>query len=366
MTVDPDTLTYPVDPAPEPIRLLAPDGRLVDGAEPTLTVEEVVDAYKLMCLSRRIDERAFNLQRQGRLGTFSPTRGQEASVLGSGLALRPGTDWLVPQYRELTAMLYHNQPIDLWFAYWMGHMQGSATPDTLRILPTQIALAAQLPHAVGLAWGRKIQGFDDVVITYFGDGASSEGDFHEALNLAGVTKAPVIFFLQNNGWAISTPRSKQSAATSFAARGPGYGMPGVVVDGNDLLAVYEVSKRAAQRAREGLGPTLIESMTYRLGPHNTADDSVRYMDADELERRELEDPVTRIRLYLDSHDAWNDDQEETLAAEHKTIIDEAVAAAEAHQPEPERLFDHVFAEPTHRLADQRAQVLSNARGGVHA
>src|ERR1700716_596484 len=197
-----------------------------------------------MLRSRRLDERAFNLQRQGRLGTFSPVHGQEASVLGSSLALDPARDWVVPQYRELPAMLRQGYTLERFFLYVMGNPEGNEMSAGVNLLPFQISLATQLPHAVGLAWGLRHQGRDGVVCVYFGDGGSSEGDFHEACNLAGVRRAPVVFFLQNNGWAISTPVSKQTAAPSFAARAAGYGFPGELIDGNDLFAVYEAASRA--------------------------------------------------------------------------------------------------------------------------
>ena len=233
-----------------------------------------------MLLSRLVDEKAFNLQRQGRLGTYAPGQGQEAVATGVSMALRVESDWLVPQYRELAAQLRHGWSLRDAFLFFQGHPDGWRPPE--RVLPVAIALAAQLPHAVGLAWGLQQQGSDAVVATFCGDGASSEGDFHEALNFAGVLKAPVVFVVQDNNWAISTPRSRQSATTSFALRGDGYGMPGVAVDGNDLFAVYAAAEAAVARARAGDGPTLIEAKTYRLMAHNTADDATRYVDPDEL------------------------------------------------------------------------------------
>src|SRR5580704_4000072 len=235
-----------------PLRLLEPSGALVAGAVSPFDDEQLLSALHLMMLSRAFDHKGVSLQRQGRFGTFSPVLGQEASVVGSAFALDPSRDWIVPQYRELPALLHQGLPLEQFILYFNGHPAGGAIPDGVKLLPIQISLAAQLPHAVGLAWGLQLQGIDGVVLTYFGDGASSEGDFHEACNLAGVVRAPVVFFLQNNGWAISTPRCQQSAARTFAERAPGYGFDGVVVDGNDLLAVYAATKAAVERARAGL------------------------------------------------------------------------------------------------------------------
>src|SRR5438105_59816 len=257
-------------------QLLDPAGRLRNGAKPPLDDEFVLEGLRWMMRSRAIDARATGLQRQGRLGVFSPVLGQEAAVVGSAMALDPTRDWLVPQYRELPAMLMHGYPLHKHLLNLMGNPVEGRIPDDVLMLPTQVALAAQLPHAVGIGWGLKLQGKDGVVMTYFGEGASSEGDFHEACNLAGVVKAPVVFFLQNNNWAISTPRQLQSSAGSLAERAAGYGMPGVQVDGNDLLAVNQVSREAVARARAGEGPSLIEAITYRMSFHNTTDNPSKY------------------------------------------------------------------------------------------
>ena len=337
----------------DPTRILAPDGTVPDGYRSPLPDAELLAAYRLMLLSRRIDERAFNLQRQGRLGTFSPVNGQEASVIGSALALDPARDWVVPQYRELPAMLHQGYTLERFFLYFMGNPEGNRMPDGVNLLPIQISLATQLPHAVGLAWGLRHQGLDSVVCVYFGDGGSSEGDFHEACNLAGVRRAPVIFLLQNNRWAISTPVSKQTAG-SFAARAAGYGFPGELVDGNDLFAVHEATARAVARARAGEGPTLIESRTYRMGPHNTADDPTRYVNPEELEAHRALDPVARLRGFLVDAGLLSDELEQRIRAEIEEELAAASAAAEARGAgRTGQIFDHVYADPPRRLLDQR-------------
>jgi pyruvate dehydrogenase E1 component alpha subunit len=331
------------------------------GAKSQLDDTEQVDAFRAMLRSRVLDERAFSLQRQGRLGTFSPVRGQEASVIGSALALEPGRDWLVPQYRELPAMLHMGYSMTRFLLYFMGNPVGNEMSEGVNVMPFQISLAAQLPHAVGLAWGLRLQGSDAVVLTYFGDGASSEGDAHEALNLAGVRRAPVVFLLQNNGYAISTPVSLQTAAETFAARAAGYGFHGEVVDGNDLFAVYEVSYRAVERARAGDGPTLIESRTYRLGPHNTADDPTRYVDPAELDAQRALDPIERLRAHLRDRGLLDDAAEQRLLAEVTDEVAAAVNEAEGFAPaHPGQIFEHVFAEPTPRLRDQRDAAVRGA------
>lgn len=338
---------------PTPTRILAPDGSVPQGYRPPLSSEELRVAFRLMLLSRRIDERAFNLQRQGRLGTFSPVHGQEASVVGSALALDPSRDWVVPQYRELPAMLHQGYTLERFFLYFKGNPEGNRMPDGVNLLPFQISLATQIPHAVGLAWGLRHQGLDGVVCVYFGDGGSSEGDFHEACNLAGVRRAPVVFFLQNNGWAISTPVSKQSATESFAARASGYGFPGELVDGDDLFAVHEAACRAVERARAGEGPTLIESRTYRMGPHNTADDPTRYIDPDELQAHRALDPIARLRAYLEASGVLAPGAEEQMRADIDAEVEAALARAEAAPaPRAEQIFEHVYADPPPRLRKQ--------------
>jgi pyruvate dehydrogenase E1 component alpha subunit len=349
---------------PDAFALLDADGRLPDGTDPGLPDDALVEAYRWMVFSRLLDERATSLQRQGRIGTFSAVYGQEASVMGTAFALDPARDWIIPQYRETPAILRHGYPLTTYLLYLLGNPAGGQLPADVLVTPLQIALAAQLPHAAGLALGLKMQRLDGVVMTYCGDGASSEGDFHEACNLAGVTRAPVIFVLQNNGYAISTPRSQQTAAASFAARAPGYGFPGERVDGNDFLAVYQVARRAVERARAGQGPTLIETQTYRLHPHNTADDQSRYVPPEELAERRKADPLPRFHAYLASRDLISDEQVSRWHEEIGQELTEAVAAAEQHpRPTPGQLFDHVYARPPQRLLRQRAELSGGAEGG---
>jgi pyruvate dehydrogenase E1 component alpha subunit len=315
-----------------------------------------------MLMSRIYDERVIALQRQGLYGVFSPALGQEASVVGSAMALDPVRDWIVPQYRELMAVVRHGYPLERLAAGGMGRLSDATRiPDGVNVLPTQVALAAQLSHATGLAWGMKLQGKDSVVMTYVGDGGSSEGDFHEALNLAGVQRAPVVFFLQNNQWAISTSRRVQSATPSFALRAAGYGFPGIQVDGNDLLAVFEVATEAVARARAGEGPTLIESLTYRMGFHNTTDNPSLYEDPAEHDEARRRDPIDRVTKHLTLQGLWDEARDKETTASVRAEIEAALQkAATFPAVAPAHVFDHVYADLPERLRRQRAELLGEA------
>lgn len=347
----------PEDPAA--YQVLRPDGTLRAGAQPTLGDELVVAGLRWMLLSRAFEARAIALQRQGLLGTLAPVMGQEASVVGSAMAFDPRIDWLVPQYRELPAYLIWGFPLTNHILNLRGNPVQARIPDHVKMLPTQISLASQLPHAVGIAWGLKIQKKEGVVVTYFGEGASSEGDFHEACNLAGVTQAPIVFFLQNNQWAISTPRVYQTAAEHLSDRAKGYGFHGRVVDGNDLMAVYEVTKEAVDRARAGGGPTLIESITYRLSFHNTTDDATRYQDQGALEEARKRDPIERVIAYLGVRKLWRDRSAAEFAKAVNQEIDEALELAIAAPPsDKSQIFDNIFSSRTPRQEQQRRDMLT--------
>lgn len=339
-------------------RVVEPDGTIAVEGHAGLDDRTALESLRWMVLSRRFDARATLLQRQGRMGTMSPVIGQEASVVGSAMAFDPAIDWLVPQYRELPAYLIWGFPLAHHILNLTGNPVAGRVPVGVKMLPTQVALGAQLPHAVGLAWGLHTQHKPGVVVTYFGDGSTSEGDFHEACNLAGVTGAPVVFFLQNNQWAISTPRSYQSAAGHLADRAKGYGLEARIVDGNDLCAVYEVTRDAVQRARDGRGGTLIESITYRMSFHNTTDDPSRYQDPALLDYAEKFDPIDRVEAYLERRGLWDADAKRDMAAAADLAIDRAFAeAASAPAPRPSQIFDHVFDELTPRQQRQRHELL---------
>jgi TPP-dependent pyruvate/acetoin dehydrogenase alpha subunit len=297
------------------------------------------------------------LQRMGRLGTYGPVHGQEASVVGSSLALDPALDWLAPAYREQPAMLHHGMPLEKLLAVYMGKLTAGRIPDDVRMLPRNQSVAAQLPHAVGLAWAQKLRHTGAAVMTFLGEGASSEGDFHESCNLAGVLRAPIVFVIQNNSWAISTPSSMQTAGALWA-RGAGYGFPGYVVDGNDLFAVYETAREAVRRARAGAGPTLMENRTYRMGIHNTTDNPKAYREAAEVEAAAGVDPIRRVQVYLAARGRWSVDVEHVWAEEIKSEIRGAMEQAATYPaPKPEDVFDHVYANAPERVTRQRNELM---------
>src|SRR5438132_6845147 len=282
----------------EYLSILDSDGNLDAALEPKLSPGELRSLHRAMVLARRLDERMVRLQRQGRIGTFAPIKGQEASQLGSVFTLRR-TDWMVPSFRETAAMIWRGWPIEKILLFFAGYVEGGQPAPDQHDLPITVPVATQLPHAVGLAYAAQYRGDDAVVMAYFGDGATSEGDFHEALNFAGVWHVPVVFVCQNNQWAISVPLKKQTHSRTIAQKALAYGFPGIQVDGNDLFAVYAATREAVARARAGEGPTLIECVTYRLGVHTTADDPTKYRSDDEVKAWEKKDPLTRLVPYLE-------------------------------------------------------------------
>src|ERR671925_1484416 len=281
----------------EYLSVLDAEGNLDSALDPGLPAAELTRMYRAMLLGRRLDERMVRLQRQGRIGTFAPIKGQEAAQVGSVATLTP-RDWMVPSFRETAAMLWRGWPIEKMLMFFAGHLEGGSPAPGQRDLPITIPVATQLPHAVGLAYAAQYKDDDAVVMAYFGDGATSEGDFHEALNFSGVWHVPVVFVCQNNQWAISVPLKKQTHSRTIAQKALAYGLPGIQVDGNDVLAVYAAAREAVDRARAGDGPTLIECVTYRLGVHTTADDPTKYRTTEEVEAWERKDPLTRFGAYL--------------------------------------------------------------------
>lgn len=316
-----------------------------------------------MIRARVWSTRVFNLQRQGRAGTNAPVDGAEALFVAAVHALDPATDWFVPQYREPPALArFGEEVLRRYVLYVLGHPGGSHYPEGVRVYPTQISLAAQVPHAVGLAWGMKLQGVPGVVTAVIGDGATSEGDFYEATNLAGVLKAPVIFLVNNNHWAISTPLSKQTAATTLAAKASGVGMPGVTVDGTDPVAVFEAVAEARALALDGGGPTMIEGVTYRLGPHTTADDPSRYVPDDELAEWQARDPVPTFESALVAAGVWTAEESAAVRSDADAVFDAALDWAEAQPVDTTDMLAHVLAEPTPRQRRQLSSLESDPNG----
>ncbi len=354
--------TFAIASPSEPFQMLDQAGNLrVDS--PPLGDDEVIKGLRAILLGRRFDELCINLQRRGLMVTFAPGIGQEACTVGGVLALDSQRDWFVPQYREAAGQFLHGLSLVQAFLWHIGSPLGFHIPEGLRMLPFQAGVAGQISHAVGLGWGSKLQGKTDVVVVHFGEGATSQGDFYEPMNLAGVVKAPIIFFCQNNNWAISTPRHLQTAAQTIAQKAVAAGIPGIQVDGNDLLAVYEVTRQAVERARNGDGPTLIEGITYRLGIHTTADDSSRYEPPEYKEHWRDKDPVLRLQRYLERRGRWNTAVGQAMEAEIKAQLD---AAWEEAQRVPvsrvEESLIHMFAEMTPRLRQQYEEL----KGDAHA
>jgi pyruvate dehydrogenase E1 component alpha subunit len=343
----------------EYLSVLDAEGNLDASLDPRLPAEELKRLYRGMLLARRLDERMVRLQRQGRIGTFAPIKGQEAAQLGSVSTLRP-TDWMVPSFRETASMLWRGWPIEKLLRFFAGQLEGGQPAPDQRDLPITIPVATQLPHAVGLAYAAQYREDDVVVMAYFGDGATSEGDFHEAVNFAGVWHVPVVFVCQNNQWAISIPLKKQTHSKTIAQKALAYGIPGIQVDGNDVLAVHVAAREAVERARAGDGPTLIECVTYRLGVHTTADDPTKYRTAEEVAEWERKDPMTRFAAYLKKKRLLDDGVEAQVDEE----IGAAVARFEAAGPvDPLAMFDHVYAELPPELKAQRETVAETLRSG---
>lgn len=331
-------------------QILAADGTLV--GESPLTISEIRPLYRSMVSARLFDRKSVALQKQGRLATYAPFEGQEAAQIGSAAVLRPD-DWMVPSYRDAAAMWMHGYPLASLFAWRSGDERGCSPPDDVPVLPASITVGAHMLHAVGLAWAAKLQGEDRIAITYFGDGATSEGDFHEAMNLAAVYEVATVFLCQNNGYAISLPRHRQTRSETIAQKADAYGMPGIVVDGNDVLATYDVSRVAAERARAGDGPTLIEALTYRVGPHTTNDDPRRYRSQEEEAGWAQRDPIERVRIYLERENAWDPDWQAEIEKVATEEIEMAVVEAESRERQShEAMFKSVFAEPTAPLLRQ--------------
>ena len=331
-------------------QILAADGTLV--GESPLEIADVRRLYRFMVAARMFDRKSTALQKQGRLATYAPYEGQEAAQIGSAAVLDPD-DWMVASYRDSAAMWMQGYPWASLITWRAGDERGCHPPADVPVLPPSITVGAHMLHAVGLAWASKLKGDDRIAITYFGDGATSEGDFHEAMNFAAVFETPTVFLCQNNGYAISLPRHRQTRSETIAQKADAYGMPGVLVDGNDVLAMYEVTSVAVDRARAGNGPTLIEALTYRAGPHTTNDDPHRYRTADEELAWEVRDPIERVRVYLKQQTAWDGEWQEEIEKVAAEELDAAVIEAEAAERQHYRtMFDSVFAEATRPLERQ--------------
>jgi pyruvate dehydrogenase E1 component alpha subunit len=343
------------------MQILDEKGKVDKNLEPDISNEELLKLYRFMVLSREADSRMLKMQRQGRLGTLPACMGQEASFCAPTLAINDN-DWFVGSYRELGGRLMRGEPLVNTMLVYNGWEEGSYNPQSPRTLPVAIVLASQLPYAVGLAYASQQKGEDSVALAFFGDGASSEGDFHEALNFAAVWKAPVVFVNQNNHYAISTPRHKQTASNTIAQKAISYGIPSIQVDGNDALAVYKATKEAVDRARAGEGPTLIENITYRMLMHTTADDPTKYRDDEEVQAWKDRDPLIRFKKYLTNKKIWNNKKQEALEAEIKAELEAAVKEFESMSDfKPDAHFDYLFGDQPEVIEEQRREFLENLR-----
>lgn len=348
----------------EHLSVLDENGKLDKDVEPDISGEMLLKLYRAMLLGRRFDERLLDLQRQGRIGTFPPIKGQEASQLGAVALLRQG-DWLVPSFRETAAEIWRGRSLESVIICNNGFSEGAAIPLDSNNLPVSVPVGSQILHAVGLGWAVKYRRKDDVVVAFFGDGATSEGDFHEGLNFAAVFGAPVVFVCQNNQWAISTSVSKQTHSKTIAQKAVAYGMPGIQVDGNDILAVYVAAEEAIRRARAGEGPTLIECVTYRLMMHTTADDPKRYRTNEEVEAWRKKDPLPRFENYLLNKGVLATTQQQEVEAEVKQQIQDAVDNAEKKMQlmgNPLDMFDHLYADLPPYLRSQKESLAREISG----
>jgi pyruvate dehydrogenase E1 component alpha subunit len=341
------------------LSILDEKGHLDEALEPDLSDDVLQKLHRTMMLARRLDERMLRLQRQGRLGTFAPVKGQEAAQIGAVATLRP-SDWMVPSFRESAAALWRGQSIEGILLAFGGYYQGNAIADDVHNFPVAIPVATQVLHAVGLGHAINYRQRDEVVMVFFGDGATSEGDFAEALNFAAVWQTPVVFLCQNNGWAISLPRAGQTRTKTLAQKALGFGLPGIQVDGNDVLAVYSAAHEAVERARGGNGPTLIECVTYRLSLHTTADDPKKYRTEEEVAAWEAREPLTRFQQYLRDKGLLSDAALKTLENEIETELREAVQRADLQTAQLAdqalSLFDHMYADMPPYLEEQRQEM----------
>jgi pyruvate dehydrogenase E1 component alpha subunit len=336
----------------ESLSILSPEGQVDKALEPDIADADLLRLYKTMRLSRKIDERCLQLQRQGRMGTYGPSKGQEAASLGVAFALEKG-DWLVPTFREIAGMLWRGWPIVRWLQFWGGYEASNQVPEGVNDLPVCVPIASQCQYGMGIAWGCKLRGERRVCATFCGDGGTSEGDFHEALNFAGVYNLPLVMVVQNNHWAISIPRSGQTASRTLAQKAVAYGFDGLQVDGNDILAVVAATREAVEKARTGGGPTLIEAVTYRLSMHTTADDPKKYRKEEEVKEWEPRDPLLRFATYLRNKKLLGPKIEQVIDEEIAADVDAAIQTYEQSRAEPLEMFEHMYAELTPELRAQR-------------
>jgi len=342
----------------EDLQILNAEGDVDSKLDPKLPPQELKKIHRAMVLSRKLDQRMLTMQRQGQMGTFAPGIGQEATQIGQVYPLTK-EDWFCPSYRSFGAQMWRGWPIDQLLLLWDGFHEGFAPPEGVNDLPFCIVIGSHVPTATGIAMGMRIRKHLGCAMVNFGDGASSQGIVNESLNFAAVYKAPVVFLLENNGWAISMPATKQVATETYAVRGIGFGIPSMRVDGNDVLAVLVAAQRACERARGGEGPTLIEALTYRMSVHTTADDPKVYRDDAEVKEWERRDPIRRFEIYLKNKKVLDD---AAIARVHEECEQEVLAARDKFRARaiarPREVFDYVYANQTMELEAQKREYLA--------
>ena len=352
--------------SPEILRVILSDGTRNDKLEPNLPEVDLKRIYRSMLQTRMFDSKCLNMQRQGRIGFYVPCAGQEAAQVGSAFALDE-EDWVLPTYRDTGVAFCRGVPLAKLFAHLMGNkndeMMGRQMPNhwgfkSFNFVSIASTIAAHLPVAVGIAMAIKLRKENKVVMAWHGEGATSEGDFHAAYNFAGVYKSPVVFVCENNGWAISLPSWKQTASPTFAEKATAYGFEGVRVDGNDVLAVYAAARKAVEKARRGGGPTMVECLTYRMGPHSTSDDPNRYRTKEEIEDWRKKDPIERFRSYLEARGYWTKEYEESLRREIEGELNSAILEQEKiEEPDLRTMFEDVYSEMPDQIKEQYAEEL---------
>ena len=335
------------------LQILDPKGKVIaPDLDPKLDKETLLKIYDMMVLGRVADIKALQYQRQGRMLTYAPNRGQEAAQLGAVAAMEP-QDWLVPAFCELNAMMYRGVPLEKMFLYWYGNEWGSNFDGDVRVLPIDIIIGSQVTHAAGIAYASKIQKKNEVAVTFIGDGGTSHGEFYEGLNFGAAFDVPMVIVVQNNQYAISTPRHKATKAETLAQKAIAAGIEGIQVDGNDILAMYVATKAAIDHARSGKGPVLIEAVTYRLGPHTTSDDPTIYRKDEEVTEWEAKDPLIRFKQYLVDKKWWSDEKDEKLFEEKNEYVGETFKKVESSGDEDLLdIFQYTYKEMTPQLKEQ--------------
>ncbi len=338
------------------LEILDEQGQVDENLMPPLDDGDIMRLHELLVLSRTFDERALNLQREGRIGTYPSILGQEAAQVGSAFALEK-TDWVFPSFRETGMYLTMGYPIHQLFQYWAGDERGQIAPEGLNILPVSVSVGTHIPHAAGAAFASRYLGDRTAVVAYFGDGGTSKGDFHEGFNIAGVFGLPVVFICQNNQWAISLSRVKQTASATIAQKAIAYGFEGIQVDGNDVIAVYVATRAAVEKARNGGGPTFIECHTYRMSDHTTADDAGRYRNREEVESWRQKDPISRLVKYMEKRGLITEGYPDDVKKRCTETIDTAVRKFEKEKPPlTEEMFVNTCGNMSKRLEMEMKEV----------